>query len=108
MISSQDGTEDRRPRAAFRPWRPVCSEVGSAGATVSPVAAVPVVPAVAADGLAAISAAVLAGGEAVAWFSRAPSTVARDADAGSRDAGRDQELRSAAGGRDSSLLGSPV
>ena len=36
MISSQDGTEDRRPRAAFRPWRVVCSPTASAwaGATV--------------------------------------------------------------------------
>ena len=32
MISSQDGTEDRRPRAAFRPWRAVCSPTASAGA----------------------------------------------------------------------------
>src|SRR5438034_8134379 len=29
MISSQDGTEDRLPRAAFRPWRAVCSPAGS-------------------------------------------------------------------------------
>ena len=29
MISSQDGTEDRLPRAAFRPWRAVCSLAAS-------------------------------------------------------------------------------
>ena len=29
MISSQDGTEERRLRAAFRPWRPVGSAAGS-------------------------------------------------------------------------------
>lgn len=32
MISSQDGTEDRLPRAALRPWRVACSPAGSAGA----------------------------------------------------------------------------
>ena len=32
MISSQDGTEDRLPRAALRLWRVACSAVGSAGA----------------------------------------------------------------------------
>lgn len=31
MISSQDGTEDRLPRAALRPWRVACSPAGSAG-----------------------------------------------------------------------------
>jgi len=36
MISSQDGTEDRRPRAAFRPARPGCSPAGSAGAPWTP------------------------------------------------------------------------
>ena len=35
MISSQDGTEERRPRAALRPWRPFCSAAGSPGATAS-------------------------------------------------------------------------
>ena len=29
MISSQDGTEDRLPRAALRPWRAACSLTGS-------------------------------------------------------------------------------
>ena len=29
MISSQDGTEDRLPRAAVRPWRAVCSLAAS-------------------------------------------------------------------------------
>ena len=32
MISSQEGTEDRRPRAVFRLWRVACSPVASAGA----------------------------------------------------------------------------
>ena len=32
MISSQDGTEDRLPRAALRPWRAACSLAGSADA----------------------------------------------------------------------------
>ena len=32
MISSQDGTEDRLPRAALRPWRAAGSPAGSAGA----------------------------------------------------------------------------
>ena len=32
MISSQDGTEDRRPRAAFRLWRVACSPAASAWA----------------------------------------------------------------------------
>jgi hypothetical protein len=48
MISSQDGTEDRRPRAALRLWRPVCSAPASACAAASPVAA---------GGSAAVSAA---------------------------------------------------
>jgi DNA-binding winged helix-turn-helix (wHTH) protein len=39
MISSQDGTEDRRPRAALRFWRPVCSAPASACAAASPFAA---------------------------------------------------------------------
>ena len=38
MISSQDGTEDRRPRTALRPWRPFCSAAGSACATASSAA----------------------------------------------------------------------
>ena len=38
MISSQDGTEDRRPRAALRLWRAVCSAPASACAAASPVA----------------------------------------------------------------------
>jgi hypothetical protein len=36
MISSQEGTEERLPRAAFLLWRPACSptdSVGAAGAT---------------------------------------------------------------------------
>ena len=32
MISSQDGTEDRLPRAALRPCRAACSPVDSTGA----------------------------------------------------------------------------
>jgi hypothetical protein len=39
MISSQDGTEDRRPRAALRFCRPVCSAPASVCAAASPVAA---------------------------------------------------------------------
>ena len=35
MISSQDGTEDRLPRAALRPWRAAWSPAGSAGAAAA-------------------------------------------------------------------------
>ena len=39
MISSHEGTEDRLPRAALRPWRAACSPAGSAGAEGAGVAA---------------------------------------------------------------------
>ena len=60
MISSQDGTEDRRPRAALRLWRAVCSAPASACAAASPVAA---------GGSATVSAA--GGGAAVMVFAHA-------------------------------------
>ena len=121
MISSQDGTDDRRPRAALRPWRPFCSAAGSPGATASPGAACATASASAACAAASRgataslgaacaddSAAASADRGAARWFSRALSAATRGADAGSLDGGWGQEFRSAAGARDRSLLGSAV
>ena len=96
MISSQDGTEDRRPRAALRFWRPVCSAPASACSAASPVAA---------GGSAVVSAG---SGGAAGWLSSTLSAATRGTGADSRDAGSGQEFRSAAGGRATSVLGSPV
>jgi hypothetical protein len=41
MISSQEGTEERLPRAAFLLWRPACSPTGSVGAAGAATGASP-------------------------------------------------------------------
>ena len=60
MISSQDGTEERRPRAFLRPGRPGCSPVASAFAPRAGADAAPV-SADAAEGAAAAGVAGVAG-----------------------------------------------
>ena len=64
MISSQDGTDDRRPRAALRPCRPFCSAAGSPGATASPGAACATASASAASAASAACAAASRGATA--------------------------------------------
>jgi hypothetical protein len=52
MISSQDGTEERRPRAFFRPGRPFCS---------------PLLPSLLPFAAAAADAVVAAGASGAGW-----------------------------------------
>ena len=93
MISSQDGTEERLPRAAFRPGRPAGSSAAWACASTS-------------SGSVGDSAAVSAGRASAGRFSRVVSAALREADEASRPAARGHEFRSAAGERESSFPGS--
>ena len=85
MISSQDGTEDRLPRAALRPCRAACSPADSVGAEGA-ASAGDGAEVTGAAGLAAAAGVVAVGESAAledataavssrAWATRASSTV---------------------------------
>jgi hypothetical protein len=70
MISSQEGTEERLPRAAFLLWRPACSPPASVGAAGTPTGTSPGTAAdppgsLAAGDIAAAGEGVIAAGDTV-------------------------------------------
>ena len=75
MISSQDGTEDRRPRAALRPGRAACSPTGCATDGTSAAGAAGASGS-AAGGVAAWTASAARAGAGGAFLEACAATVA--------------------------------